>query len=157
MTPGAIIALIKDALIILAIGAVVLLLVNYGKDIVKVADMKAVQKQLTQNAATEANWRKEQADANTKRDTDLATVRAAIDAQRAPVYVMRNGPPRVCPVSVAAGQAGRPPPATGGADAGSGNDRQPVDIRPELNRFELKAETAVADCRAALDGWPSPK
>jgi hypothetical protein len=153
MTPGAIIALVKDALIILAIGAAAWLLVSYGKDIVKVADMKAVQKQIEQNAKTEETWRKAQTDANAQRDTDLAKVAASIAGQHAPVYVVRN-PARACPVSTATGEASRPPPGAGGADAGSRNDRQPVDIRPDLNRFELKAETAIADCRAALAGWP---
>lgn len=153
MTPGAIIALVKDALIIVAIAAAIWLLVSYGKDHVKVADMKAVQKQITQNATTEEDWRKAQTHANAQRDADLSKVAADIAGQHAPVYIMRNAP-RACPVSVAAGEASRPPPATGGVDAGSGGDRQPVDIRPGLSGFELKYETAIADCRAALASWP---
>ncbi len=153
MTPGAIIALIKDGLIILAIGAAIWLFVTYGKDIVKVADMKAVQKQITANAATEANWRKEQIDANTQRDATLAQVAAGIANQHAPVIV-RNGPARVCPMPVAATQAGSPPAATGGTDEGRGSNSESIDIRPALNAFELKYETVIADCRAALDGWP---
>jgi hypothetical protein len=153
MTPSAIIALARDAIILVALGLLIWLLITFGQDRVKVADMTAVQKQIIQNAQIEAGWRKEQTDANNKRDADLAQVAAGIAAQRAPVYVVRNAP-RACPVPVNTGQASRPPPAAGGIDPGSGNDRQPVDIRPEINRFELRVESALADCRAALDGWP---
>lgn len=153
MTPAAIIALVRDGIILLALGLLIWLLITFGSDRVKVADMKAVQKQIAQNAQIEAGWRKEQINANAKRDADLSKVAAGITAQRAPVYVMRN-PARACPVSVAAGEASRPPPGTGGADQGSGDDRQSIDLRPQLNAFELKYETLVADCRAALDQWP---
>jgi hypothetical protein len=150
VTPGAIIAVIRDLIILIALGLLIWLLVSFGSDRVKVADMKALQKQITSNATTEAIWRKEQTDANTQRDTDLAKVAVGIALQRTPVIV-RSGPARACPVSVAAAKASSSPAAAGGVDAGLGGDR---DIRPQLNAFELKAETAIADCRAALEGWP---
>jgi hypothetical protein len=152
VTPGAYIALARDLIILLALGLLIWLLMSFGADRVKVADMQAVQKQITHNAQIEAGWRKEQTDANAQRDVDLTHVAAAIALQHAPVIVRNTA--RACPVSVNTGQASRPPPATGGADARSGGDSQSVDIRPQLNRFELKAETAIADCRAALDSWP---
>jgi hypothetical protein len=150
VTPSAYIALARDLIIVVALGLLIWLLMSFGADRVKVADIKAVQKQITDNAKTEADWRKKQTDANAQRDIDLAQVAAGIAAQHAPVIV-RSGPARACPVSVPAAQAGGPPAAAGGADEGSGIDR---DIRPQLNAFEFKAETAIADCRAALDGWP---
>jgi hypothetical protein len=153
MTPTAIIALVKDVVILIAAGLAVYLCVSYGKDFVKIADMKALQVQLTQNALTETQWRKEQTDANTKRDTDLAKVADTIAGQRAPVYIMR-GPASSGAVPNAACQASGPPASAGRTDAGRGSDRQPVDLRPQVNAFELKYETAIADCRAALDQWP---
>lgn len=150
MTPSAYIALARDIIIVVALGLLIWLLVSFGSDRVKVADMKALQKQLTTNAKTETDWRKAQTDANAQRDTDLAKVVAAIGSQHAPVIV-RSGPARTCPLPVSTTQASSPPAAAGGTDVGSGVDR---DIRPQLNAFELKAETAIADCRAALDGWP---
>lgn len=149
MTPTAIIALIKDAVILVAIGLAIWLFISYGKDLVKVADMKAVEIQLTKNAQTEADWRKEQTDANTKRDADLAKVSTAIGKQRDPVYIMRN-PPSHCPVSGAPTAADNPPAASGTTDEGLGSD-----LRPALNRYELKYESVLADCRAVLAQWPT--
>lgn len=157
MTLTAIIALIKDLVIVAAIGLLVYVLVTYGKDIVKVADLQGLQKQITQNSKTEADWRKEQTDANTKRDVDLSKVTFAIDSQRAPVYIVRGGSSSPGPVPANHAQAGGQAAGAGGADAGRGGDSQPVDVRPQINAFELKYETAIADCRAALDSWPISK
>jgi hypothetical protein len=148
VTPGAYIALARDIIVLIALGALIWLLVSYGKDVVKVADMKAVQQQIVANAKTEQSWRETQTNANLKHDSDLATVRAAIGAQRAPVIV-RSGPPRACPVPVNSAQAGSPPAPAGGTDPGPG-----VDSRPLINAFELKYETALADARKCLDSWP---
>lgn len=144
MTPAAIIALIKDIVIVIAIGAVIYVLVAYGKDIVKVADIAAVQKQIAANAQTVAGWRQEQVNAEAKHTEELAQVSAAIGAQRSPIILQSVTPKAgTCPVpGAAAGPAG--PPAASG----------PVDIRPGINAFELKYETALADCRSALAQWP---
>jgi hypothetical protein len=149
MTPAAIIALVKDAVILIAAGLAIYLFVSYGKDIVKVADMKALEKQLISNTQIQDAWRKEQTDANTKRDADLAKVADTIAGQRDPVYVMRSGPSHSCSVPAAPAKADSPPTGTGGVDAGSGSDS-----RPAINRYELKVETVVADCRAVMDQWP---
>lgn len=144
MTPAAIIALIKDAVIVLAIGAVIYVLVTYGKDIVKISDMAAVQKQVAANAQTVAGWRQEQIDANARHSADIAGIAATIGAQHAPIF-LQPAPSKAgaCPVSGATG-------APSGQPAGSG----PVDIRPGINTFELKYETALADCRSVLAQWP---
>lgn len=158
MTLTAIFALIKDLVIVAAIGLLVYVLVTYGKDIVKVADLQGLQKQLTQNSKTEADWRKELTDANTKRDVDLSKVTFAIDSQRAPVYIVRGGSANPGQVPGHSPEADRKAAGAGGADAGRGGDSQPVvDVRPQVNAFELKYETVVADCRAALDSWPISK
>src|SRR5882762_10140019 len=146
MTPGQIIALIKDVLIVVAVALVFYFVVQYGKDIVKVQDMHAVQKQLANNADTEARWRQEQTDADTKRDAALAQVATTIGQQRAPVYVVPRGPASQCAVPGNPGQASGQPSAAGGSDPGRGSDRQPVDLRPQVNALELKYETALADC-----------
>lgn len=152
MTPGQIIALIKDLAIVVTLGLAIWLLISYGKDIVKVSDMKAVQKQLAQNAITEAQWRQEQEAANAQRDTQLAQVGAAIANQHAPVLVCRSPNPGPVP-SVPAATADAHP-GIGGTDTGPGGGDKPIDIRPAINAFELKYETALADCRAAIASWP---
>jgi hypothetical protein len=151
MTPSAIIALVKDAVIIIAIGLIAYVLITYGMDVVKVSDMKAVEKQITQNAADAARWQKEASDANTKRDADLAAVAATISSHRDPVYLVRNAP-RAEPVPGHPSKTGDQASGTGGTDAGSRINR-----RPDINAYEMKVETALADCYAGLDQWPVSK
>lgn len=147
MTPGAIIALVKDVVIAVAIGLLIYVFISYGKDIVKVSDMKAVQKQLVDNAATIARWQKEQTDADTNHVATLTQIRATIDQQRAPVFV--RGPTCPNPVPDLTVKASDNKGGTGATDQGRG-----IDYRPVINQFELKYETALTDCYAALDKWP---
>lgn len=147
MTPAAILALIKDLVIVVAIGLVAYFLISYGKDIVKISDMKAVTKQLADNTAIVTRWQKESTDADTKHVQTLQQIGAAIDKQRAPVFVRQS--PGVCPVPNAPAKAGDPPNPSWGTDQGRG-----IDYRPAVNQFELKYETALADCYAALDKYP---
>lgn len=147
MTPGAIIALIKDGVIVISIAAVAYFLINYGKDVVKVSDIKAVQKQLIENTATVAQWQKESIDADTKHIATLAKIADTINAQHTPVFV--RGSSCANPVSGNAAKTSSQPSAAGTTDPRGG-----VDYRPVINRFELKYETALADCYTALDKWP---
>ena len=151
MTPAAIIALVRDVVILIALGLLIWLLIAFGRDMVKVTDMKAVQKQLTDNAATIARWREDQTNANKARDAQVAQLGSAIVAQRAPVRLC--GPTRPSSVSGPAAAPGGSSAAPGSVDTGSGSDPSP-DLRPQLNEFELKYETALADCRAVIAGWP---
>src|SRR5277367_3530703 len=96
MTPAAIISIIKDVAIVAVLGIAIYIFISYGKDIVKVADIKAVEKQLQANAETEATWKKEQNDADAKHSKDLADIAGAIGNQHSPVFV--RGPASVCPV-----------------------------------------------------------
>jgi hypothetical protein len=147
MTPAAIIALVRDAVILALLCAIAYILISYGKDTVKISDFKDLQKQLQVNAETMARWQKESTDADTRRNAQLAQVAGTIAAQRAPVFV--RGPS--CPKSVPGDpkQAGDPAGGSAGVDPGRG-----VDYRPIINAFELKYSTALIDCYAALDKWP---
>lgn len=149
MTPAAIAALVKDVLIIGAVLVIGYVLVTYGKDIVKVDDMKVVQKQITDNAATVAKWQKESTDADAKKTDTLAKISDTIANQRAPVFV--RGPSCPNPVSSPAAPASNPENSAGATDQGRG-----IDYRPVVNQFELKYETALTECYAALDKWPHP-
>lgn len=156
MTPGEIITLVKDVIILIALGLLIWLLITFGKDLVKVQDMKDFQKQLQQNTALEAKWHKDQIDANDKHDRDLQGVTSAIAQQRAPVLVCHNAAPKQLPANPPSAGAG--PTQPGPVDPGPRVDSEPtvVDIRPQLNRFEVAVEKIVADCRRAVESWPSP-
>lgn len=147
MTPSAIIALIKDVVIVVAVGAVAYFLITYGKDIVKVDDIKAVTKQLQDNVTTQARWQKESTDADTQHVASLAKITDLVSNQRTPVFV--RGPTCPNPVSAPAAKAGDSSGPSGATDQGRG-----VDYRPVINEFESHYETALADCYAALDKWP---
>lgn len=160
MTPGAIITLVKDVIILIAVACLIYLLVTYGKDLVKVKDMQALEQQLIHNGQVQAVWQKERTDAETQRDRDLGVLAGAIAAQRTPLYVLpARGPTSRGTVPGAAGQTCPRPAGDGGVDPGARidlkpADPQPVDVRAAVNAFERKYETVIADCRAALGGWP---
>lgn len=147
MSIGAILSGVKDAAIIAALCAIAYVMITYGKDVVKVSDMAAVQKQLTANSAQLAAWRKEQVDADTQREADMAQVSAAIGAQRAPIIL--RGPARACAVPRAPGPAASAPPASGGNEPETG-----VDLRGAINAYETEVEQGFADCRSVLAQWP---
>lgn len=147
MTPTAIIALVKDLVILVAVVAVGYFLVTYGKDIVKVSDIKAVTKQLEDNATTQARWQKESTDADAQRATNLAKITDLVGSQRAPVFV--RGPTCPIPVSSTAAKASDSSDPSWATDQRTG-----VDLRPRINSFEIHYETALADCYAALDKYP---
>lgn len=147
MTPTAIIALVKDLVILVAVVAVGYFLVTYGKDIVKVSDIKAVTKQLEDNAVTQARWQKESTDADSKHVADLAKITDLVGSQRAPVFV--RGPTCPNPVPSPAAKASDSSDPSRATDQGRG-----IDYRPVINEFERHYETALADCYAALDKWP---
>lgn len=147
MTPAAYIALARDIVILIALGLLIWLLVAFGRDMIKVKDMKAVQAQIAQNSQQVAQWAQEARDAQTQRTQDMAQVSAAIAAQHAPIVL--RGPSSACPVPRDSAEAPSQSAAPGSADTGSG-----VDLRPAISGFELKYETALADCRQALASWP---
>lgn len=157
MTPTAIYTAVRDALIAAALGFILWYVHHADGNAAKVADLEGVEKQLTANAAQVAAWQKESIDANAQRASELAQVRSDIAAHSAPVYVMRNVPPGPGALPGAAAAARCPAPQGGGADAGPRGDLVPVDVRPELERFELKYEAALANCRAILNQWPEPE
>lgn len=156
MTPRAIIALVKDLVIIAAVACTLYFVMNYGEDFVKLKDVQALQLQLKDNATAEARWRQEQVNADTDKEATLSRLALAIGSQRAPVYVLRGGSPSAGPVPGAPAPAGGEPARPGGTHAGSRGDLEPLDQRPAVNAYEIKYEGALADCRAGLAKWPRP-
>ena len=150
MTPGQIIALVRDALIVGALAFLIWRIYHDGENAVKVRDIQAVQKQLAQQTQDQARYVQQVQHAQDQQKLDMDTVTAAIASQRTPVFV-QPAPAATCParLSGSSTQAASPPAGRGGSDA-----RPQRDIRPELNAFALKYETALTDCRAALAQWP---
>lgn len=153
MTPSQIIALVRDAVIVAALGFIVWRVYAAGENAVKASDVTALQKQLVSNAAQSAAWQKEQTDAEAQRQTEMAGIRSSIASQRAPVLVCSR-PTSGSPVPGAAAAPAGGAPAGGPTDGRPRGDPQPVDVRPLINQFELKYEAALASCRAILNQWP---
>lgn len=152
LTPSQILALIRDVAIVGALAFVVYRIYTDGANAVKVADMKAVQKQLDANTQTVARWSQEASDAQKQRTQDLSTIHDAIAAHSQPIVVLRDRPASAGTVPSPSATPGSQPAACGSADRGSGKDT--VDIRPDISAFETKYEGALAECRAAIASWP---
>jgi hypothetical protein len=151
VNPVAIYTAVKDLIILAVLAGILYEVYSFGADRVKLADMAALQKQMTANAAQVAAWQKESTDANTQRASELAQIQAGVDAHRDPIYIMRDAPGSGT-VPTAATGAGCPAAAGGSAHAGPGSD--PVDLRPQIALFEQRYERALADCRSVLNSWP---
>jgi|SRR5205807_3417684 len=155
MTPAQMVGLARDVAQCLALGFVVWWIWHAGGDRVKVQDMGAVQKQLTANAAKLDEWRKEAANADQKRASDLQGVRDLIAQHNQPILVRTAAPaPRAGAVPNPTLATGCTTASGGGVDAGSGGGARTVDLRPDISRLETKYETALGDCRSALAKWP---
>lgn len=152
MTPGQIIALIRDAVIVGAVLAILWFVHRADTDHIKIADFKAVQTQLQENAQHAAQYAQQSQQADERQAQDLAQVSAAIAAQRSPIWL--RGPSNPSPVSCPTPSPGPQPASAGRAVEPPRADSQPVNIREPINAFEGRLETIVADCRAALAKWP---
>lgn len=150
MSPTLIIAIVRDVAIVGALIFIVWWIRTSGANAVKVSDMQAVQKQIAAQATQQAQWAQEARNAAIQRTQDMAQVTAAIGAQRAPILVQPATQP-ACPDHLPASPAASSSSTAGSGGIISGAGR---DIRPAINAFELKYETALADCRAAIASWP---
>lgn len=148
MTPPAIYTLVKDLIILAALGFVIFKLIDYGEDRVKKQDLAAVSKQIDANAAQVTAWTRQRESADAQAKSDMADISARIGAQRAPIIV--RVPAGASTVPGIAATSVCPTPEGGGSDNGSG-----VDIRASINAFELKYEGALTQCRAVLAAWPT--
>lgn len=151
MTPAAYIALARDIGIALALAFLVWKIYGAGENAVKVADLRALQFQIAEQAKTVEDWRQENTNANDQLSRDLASLHTPA-ADKPPVWLCdRPASPRSPVLSTPAASTGSAHPAPGGSDAGRGRD-----IRPQVEALKLKYETALAECRAVLAQWPQP-
>lgn len=77
-------------------------------------------------------------------DDDLRAINLTVT--RTPIIVRNSA----CPVPLPAAST-NPNPASGPVDPGPRGDR---DIRPQIDAFERKYETVLADCRRLAAEWP---
>jgi len=147
MTPGQIIALVRDAIIVIGIGLLLWMVRESGKNADIKEDMKAMQKQLQLNAQLSGKWESERITAEAQRYADMQTVTNAINSHREPV--------RLCNAPSPGGVS--PSPSTPAGDT-SGPRRLAEgpgeDIRPAINAFAIKYESYLAACRTVLAQWP---
>lgn len=153
MTPGQIIALIRDIAIVAGIGIILWLVYRGGEDRIKAGDLKGLQAQIKSQGQIIDRWHQESTDANDKLTADLAKINAAAAMPARPVWVCSQ-PDRPKPVLPApSGEAVHRDSPTGGTLDGAGPDRL-RDIGPQLKDFKQRWETVLAGCRAEHDQWP---
>jgi hypothetical protein len=149
VTPGAYIALARDIGIALALGFIIWKIYGAGENAVKVSDLKSLQAQIAEQASTLEGWRQESTNANAQLSQDLATLHAAAP-DKPPVWLCNDpASPRSQVLPTPAAGPDSPHSPVGGAVEGPRRD-----IRPQLEAFKLKYETALAECRAGFAEWP---
>lgn len=153
MSPATYISLARDIIVIAVIGFLAYLLVSFGENRVEKKDFQALEQRIKDNAATEARWRKEDTDANDKRDKALAALHADVSAPHAPIIV-RVPVAQTPGLPAHPGEAGNAHPECAGTGSGHGGAGTEVDRRPDVEAFKLKYGTALIDCQAVLDHWP---
>lgn len=151
MTPGAILALIRDALIVGGIGAVLWFVWHATRNADDLKDLKASLHQVEANQATEGKWREEQSNATTEAAASLAAFNTKLDT-RPPILVRipASGPPLPHTPASTGTDSSHPGPA----GPGCAQAVQPVDVRPVLDPFERKYATALIECQKLYEAWP---
>lgn len=153
MSPAAIIALIRDAVILGAVLAILWFVHRADTDHVKVTDLKAIQSQLADNAIRAKQYAQEAADAQAQHSHDVETISAAVAAHSAqPVFVRIPASPS--PLHGLPATANDQSTASRSSNPGSRDAVPPIDIRPGIIAFEQRYENALGECRQALASWP---
>ncbi len=136
MTVLQILSWIKEAAIVGAIGWIVLFLYHSGGSAERVKELQALNKQVAANAELAKQ-------AQEKTDAEISSLNAAIDKQHKPVVVYVPGKVPDAPKA-----------PSGPAESGPVNQGPGTDVRPGINEFEKRYESALAECRGILEAWP---
>lgn len=154
MTPAMIIALVRDAAILGALGFVLLWIHRADVNSIKIQDMKVVQSQLADNALRQKQIAQEVSNAQAQHSRDMETVSAAIVSHSAkPIRLCVSARPS--PVHGISTTTAGQPAGSGGTDAPARGDfESTLNVRAAISQFELTYESALADCRQALASWP---
>lgn len=157
MTPAAILALVKDIVIVVAVIAVGWFLVNAGKNMVHVEDIKKLEQRIVDNAKIEQTWRDQKSNADDQLAKDIKSIPSIVagNTPKQPVWVCNKPSVSGNGLPTNSGSTGSQPAATGGTDSGSGTSAETtVDRRQVVDLFETKYETVLAQCRSVLSKWP---
>ena len=151
MTPGQIIALIRDTAVVAGIGILVWLVYRGGEDRIKASDLKALQEQVTAQAKIQETWHQEATDANTKLNQAVAAINAA------PVVVhdwVRHDCANPSLLPATTGQASPSRPDTAGVQPERGGDAEADRRDGIVAEFKARWATELATCQSFLDQWP---
>ena len=150
MTPGQIIALVRDTAVVAALGILLWLVYRGGEDRVKASDLKALQNQIAAQARIVDTWHQETTDANNKLNQTLASINTA------PVVVhdwVRQ--PACKPVlPAAAGEASSPRADPAGIQPERGGDAEADRRDAAVAEFKVRWTAELATCQSFLDQWP---
>lgn len=155
MTPGQIIALIRDIGLLVGVGLILWFVYKGGEDRVKASDLKSLQAEIQQQAKTLSDWRKEATDANDQLSKDVSAINLSAATPVQHVWV-RDAPcpqPAVLPATTpkAAGEPAPPGPIQPGVRTDAAADRRDAIVA----EFKRRWETELAECRALAAQWPT--
>jgi len=102
---------------------------------------------LAQRASAQAQAINDNA-AEKQHDQDLEAI--PLHIRHDPVFVRVPGPAPNCPMPGTEVKAAGQDPGSGGAESGYGRD-----LRPSIEKFKIKYETVLADCRRLNSEWPT--
>ena len=162
MTPAQILAIVKDVVIVLAVGFLLWFVYHTGQNSVKTEDIKALQQRIEDNARTETQWRNDKTAADKQLASDVAAINSAAQLPKPPVWVCNSNNRGSVPA--VAGKADSSNSRVGTIERGSGSGAdatieavstdEPYDARPAIEEVKKKYETVLAECRSVLDQWP---
>lgn len=155
MMPTAYLALARDAVIVLALAAVLYLVYRAGEDRVHAKDIQGLQDQMKRQGDVLTGWRKESIDANAKLAKDMGKINAAAATPVKHIWVCKQpagGEPAVLPGTPS--QAGGGDPTGGGVQPGHGGDADGDRRDAIVAAYKQRWEIVLAGCRAEDSQWP---
>lgn len=155
LTPGQVIALIRDTALVVGVGLILWFVYRGGEDRVKASDLKGLQAEIQHQADILSDWRKEATDANTQLSKDVSAINlsAATPVQHVWVREPSCSQPAVLPATApkAAGQPATAGPVQPGVRTDAAADRRDAIVA----EFKRRWETELAECRALAAQWPT--
>lgn len=155
MTPTVYLALARDAVIVLALAAVLYLVYRAGEDRVRAKDIQGLQDQMKRQGDVLTGWRKESIDANAKLAEDMAKINAAAAVPIKHTWVCKQpagGEPAVLPGTPS--QAGGGDSTGGSVQRGRGEATDGSWRDAIVAAYKQRWETTLAGCRAEDSQWP---
>jgi hypothetical protein len=144
---------VKDAVIVIAIVALGWYVYRSGEDRVTAKDFAQQKQTIARYQTTVQSWQQQQTSANGALQNEIAQINGTGSAPPVvqPLHVELCQPASAVSAVLPAAPAG----ATSTAPTARATDTGPErDIGPDIEAFERKYETALAECRAVIAQWP---